>query len=258
MLVDGGTEDSTVDLAFGHVLIPGAVKLIQGEHTGTTSVALGASKLEIGSLQVDLKGATNNVTFGSTTDVLLVKGALTVNGGAGADSFTLGGSSVSTGAVKFTAGDGSNTFQVDPSLGSLQAASVTYTGGIKTDTITFEGVEVRIKGAFNLDLGGGVFPNFDPNFVTVDAGSFTAGSVRVSAGEGGPDGTTSYPNGLKWIWRYQQTRGGERQYKIVWKDGLYIETLSLSKDGTTLDGTNKNGEALRAVRVNGAQKNHAL
>jgi hypothetical protein len=67
-----------------------------------------------------------------------------------------------------------------------------------------------------------------------------------------PDGTTSYPNGLKGTWRYLQTRDGERKYEIDWKGGLYIEMFSLSKDRNTLDGTNKNGEHIRAVRVNDA------
>jgi hypothetical protein len=69
------------------------------------------------------------------------------------------------------------------------------------------------------------------------------------------DGTTSYPNGLKGTWRYLETSNGERKYQIDWKGGLYIEMFTLSKDGNTLDGINKQGAPIRAVRVEKKAKN---
>ena len=64
-----------------------------------------------------------------------------------------------------------------------------------------------------------------------------------------PDGTTSYPNGLKGTWRFLNNREGERRYEIVWKEGVYVEKFKLSTDGNTLEGTNKKGEPIRAERI---------
>jgi hypothetical protein len=63
------------------------------------------------------------------------------------------------------------------------------------------------------------------------------------------DGTCSYPNGLNGTWRYLNNPEIERKYEIIWKAGVFVETMKLSRDGKTLEGRNKKGDLIRAERT---------
>jgi hypothetical protein len=67
-----------------------------------------------------------------------------------------------------------------------------------------------------------------------------------------PDGkATNRSGGVSGTWKFLQNKEVERKYEITWNapDRIYIDRLTLSRDGKKLDGKNQIGLRVSAKRV---------
>lgn len=63
------------------------------------------------------------------------------------------------------------------------------------------------------------------------------------------DGKAISHKGSNGVWRFLSNPEVERRYEIVWDEGLFIDSVRLSRDGKTLQGKNQKGRRIHAVRA---------
>lgn len=66
--------------------------------------------------------------------------------------------------------------------------------------------------------------------------------VTVSA-----DGTAVSRKGARATWRFLDNKELERKYEVIWDDGVFIDTMRMSRDGKKLTGKNQKGERVSAT-----------
>ncbi|HEV7402304.1 MAG TPA: hypothetical protein VGO11_05230 [Chthoniobacteraceae bacterium] len=169
------------------------------------------------------KGVTLTDSVGknsfSFTDLRL-GGDLSITTGGGDDSITLLGSTFTAKGVKLNPGDGAN--QTFLYASEINAASLTYTGGIDADAVTknTQG-EMAIAGPLSLNMGAGA------NDVEFTAGTLVAkGAVNIQHGthSTGTSITNLFPN----IAQYKST------LTISYVDGTNTTVVSATYDVSTV------------------------
>lgn len=65
-----------------------------------------------------------------------------------------------------------------------------------------------------------------------------------------PDGTfTAQPTNRKGKWKAVETKGEQMRYEFTWDDGLFTDSLLMSRDKKTLTGKNKDKKKITASKV---------
>lgn len=65
-----------------------------------------------------------------------------------------------------------------------------------------------------------------------------------------PDGTfTVIPNNRKGKWRAVENNGELLKYEFTWDDGLFVDTLLMSRDKKSLTGKNKDKKKITASKI---------
>ncbi|RYD21759.1 MAG: hypothetical protein EOP88_10285 [Verrucomicrobiaceae bacterium] len=65
-----------------------------------------------------------------------------------------------------------------------------------------------------------------------------------------PDGTfTAQPTNRKGKWKAVETKGEQMRYEFTWDDGLFTDSLLMSRDKKTLTGKNKDKKKITAEKV---------
>jgi hypothetical protein len=65
-----------------------------------------------------------------------------------------------------------------------------------------------------------------------------------------PDGRlTSSKAVARGTWEFAKNKEVERKYRFIWQEGLYVDSLLLSRDGKKLAGKNQKGDRVSAERI---------
>ncbi len=57
------------------------------------------------------------------------------------------------------------------------------------------------------------------------------------------------PTNRNGVWKLLPDPAAERKYEFVWDKGLFVDTISLARDGASLKGKNQEGKKIAATRV---------
>jgi hypothetical protein len=57
------------------------------------------------------------------------------------------------------------------------------------------------------------------------------------------------PTNRRGTWKRLEATSVEKKYELKWDDGLFADTLILSRDGKKLSGKNQEGKRIEATRV---------
>lgn len=63
------------------------------------------------------------------------------------------------------------------------------------------------------------------------------------------DGTATSTKGPRATWKFLNNKELERKYEVVWDEGIFIDTVRLSRDFKKVEGKNQKGERITAVRA---------
>lgn len=63
------------------------------------------------------------------------------------------------------------------------------------------------------------------------------------------DGTAEHTGNAKGTWKALPTQTVERKYQITWKDGAFVDAVSLDKSGRKYSAKNQTGFKYTAVRI---------
>lgn len=170
-------DDTTTDLQ-----VTGALTITNGAGADTVSL-VNASRISVGRLLVSHgPGLDANVTEFIPGRALTVGTTVRVTGGAGSDTVTLGGETVSVGGgVAINNGAGGSTTRLAPAGGLFVGGTVNVTA-----TAGFDGVQVGDLRAATA-VGGGVLVSVGDGggYTTITGTRLTiGGSVRIAAGAG--------------------------------------------------------------------------
>jgi hypothetical protein len=175
--------------------------------TGVNDFTLNANKLNVGNnLTVSAVPSGAPLNFTTAAGSLLSVGkALTVNGYAAADSFSVLGEIQVGGNTTFNLGNGTNSVNITVSVPSTLAGNFRYTGGVGDDTVTIpsgltiggnsfvalgEGTNTLGLAAFNLAVGFAANGNITvtggngSNSVTFGTTGAFNGNINVTLGNG--------------------------------------------------------------------------
>jgi hypothetical protein len=60
---------------------------------------------------------------------------------------------------------------------------------------------------------------------------------------------SAIPTGRTGTWKFIPTDTAERKYAFTWDNGVYVDTLTMSRDQTAMKGKNQSGDKITASKV---------